>query len=87
MTLVVAIATSTIGGTASDELRVAIPGGYVAAHTALGLGWHNDGSDRHCRVRADAGESWVTIQKEAAGNFTLVTNTYYCYFTFRFPVT
>jgi hypothetical protein len=77
-TLSVVLATTTVGGTANPELRVAIPNGRTAARTTSGscVGLNNSAAFNGF-WQATSGNAYVSIFNEptAGTNWAAATNT------------
>jgi hypothetical protein len=88
MTVSFYINTSTVGGTPSTDLLIAIPGGLLAAKKALNPVVINDngGGIAGGYAQVTVGGSTIGISKLAGGNWTAATNTTYVFGQITFEV-
>lgn len=79
MTVALVIATATVGGVVSQELRVAIPNGRTAQKTTYGtFGYLDNGTYGTGLWRVSAGGTVIVFTKTLSGtNWTLSTNNTY----------
>lgn len=69
------IVGADIGGTASNELRLALPAGMVAAADVIAPHWYSDaGTEGVGFAGVLAGESVVRLYKLGSGSWTLTTS-------------
>jgi hypothetical protein len=70
MTLSFVIENSTVGGTGSTELRIAIPGGFTPAKTMESAGTvKDDANTQTIRIRAASGASYLALIREDGNVF------------------
>ena len=92
MHLKVQVLTSSIGGTPSTALRIAIPGGFTSTRswTGVGLTIKDSGSSavhEVCLVNATAGNNFIELYLLGAPNWPATTNTTNVYVDVEFEVT
>lgn len=66
------VATSTLGGSAHNEIRVAVPSGATPAKTMVGTASvYENGAWKSARALVSAGSGYVSITKSDVTNFTV----------------
>jgi hypothetical protein len=87
MVLNVKIHGADIGGTANNELRVAIPGSFTAALVTQALCWHGyDAGYIYGTCEVATSGTYVAIKKYDTSNFVTNTGDTYISFIFTFEV-
>lgn len=85
--LTVDMRTSTIGGSVSNELRVALPASLVANGTSYALAVLDQGSGQSIGLAfVTSGATYVSVRKTDETNFALSTNGTRVQFTIRMEV-
>jgi hypothetical protein len=80
------INTSSLTGTASNEIRLTIPAGKTSAAYAAGIVWLNNPTSNVGIINAPASQTYLQIYKADQSNYTLSTNTFLLSGTFTFEV-
>jgi hypothetical protein len=88
LTVAVWLATTTVGGTLSTQLNVAIPGGFVSAKAMSGATGAvlDNGAGVPGVVSVAAGGTVLVVQRADLANFTAATNNTQVRFTFEFEI-
>lgn len=69
------ISGSDVGGTASNELRISFPAGYLAAADSVNPHWYSDaGTEGVGFAGTLAGDTFIRLYKLGSGNWTLTTS-------------
>lgn len=69
------ITGSDVGGTASNELRIALPFGYTTAQDSVNPHWYSDaGTEGVGFAGSLVGDTFIRIYKLGSGNWTLTTS-------------
>lgn len=79
----VVLTLTTVGGTLSNELRIALPNGFTAAYEQWSPFFGGYDSSVWVAVTASlqAGGTYLSIQKSGSGNYVAATNTTSLYFS------
>lgn len=80
------INTSSLTGTATNEIRLTIPAGKTSAAYSAGIVWLNNPGSMAGVINAPAGQTYLQIYKIDQTAFTLSTNTLLLSGTFTFEV-
>lgn len=80
------INTSSLTGTATNEIRITIPAGKTSAAYSAGIVWLNNPASNVGIINAPAGQTYLQIYKADQTNFTLSTNTFLLSGTFTFEI-
>lgn len=93
MTLVFSLNTTSVGGVPDVDLRIAIPGGFVAVGSTLGtfIYSNNAGADTVGTLGTADGQAYITLKLGIAllatkGTWAAAANTTYVYGRFTFEV-
>lgn len=69
------IRNTDVGGTASNELRMSFPAGYLAAADSANTHWYSDaGTEGVGFAGTLAGDTFIRLYKLGSGNWTLTTS-------------
>jgi hypothetical protein len=78
--------STSLTGTATNEIRITIPGGKASAAYSAGIAWLNNPGSLAGIINAPAGQTYLQIYKIDQSNYTLSTNTFLLSGTFTFEV-
>lgn len=85
--VVFALNTTSVGGTPNTDLRVAIPGGFVAAKTVYGFGQLFENSVHvNAYSMVAAGVAYITVSKFNSVVYLAATNTTYVFGNISFEI-
>jgi hypothetical protein len=87
MTLLVTIATTTVGGTLNTQLRIAIPAGRTSAKRVINPCFLLDNNVRATGyLDVGAGATFVTVHRTDGASFTASTNLTFVYGEITFEI-
>lgn len=87
MTVLVTLATTTVGGTANTQLNIKVPGGYIAAKRAINPCFVLDNNVRATGyLEVAAAGTNIIVQRTDGANWTLSTNLTYVYGQITFEI-
>jgi hypothetical protein len=78
--------STSLTGTATNEIRMTIPAGKSSAAYSAGIVWLNNPGSLAGVINAPAGQTYLQIYKIDQTNYTLSTNTFLLSGTFTFEV-
>lgn len=87
MIVSVSIASSTVGGTLSNTLSVAIPASKVATNNTQTVGvLFDNGTEQACRISVAPSGTIIAINKIPNANYSAATNNTLVVFTMAFEI-
>jgi hypothetical protein len=87
MTVLVTIATTTVGGTPNTQLRIAVPAGRTSAKRVINPCFLLDNNVRATGyLDVGAGATFITVNRTDTSNFTASTNLTYVYGEITFEI-
>ena len=86
MTVSFWVNTTTLSGTATNEIRLIIPAGKTSAAYAAGIVWMSNPASQLGIINAPANQIYLQLYKADQSNYTLGTNTWTISGTFTFEV-
>jgi hypothetical protein len=78
--------STSLTGTATNEIRITIPAGKVSAAYSAGIVWINNPGSLAGVINAPGGQTYLQIYKIDQSAFTLATNTFLLSGTFTFEI-